>query len=367
MQFHFQRDGMTIQGWMAPSNPSTVPHVEVALPGAPAVTVKYNVERADVRDAGFHHTGSVGFIFNESTFPGLEHAIDDVEIRDPESGLVLFKSFKPGVHLADRVFRFEMQVMPYTKLEEAWSSNFALYYNALESHPFDTLRWILCSPHAPSVALSGRLSISRYEHFLREFSFKFITMLKDPVEELAERLLFIRYVKTATDNSALSKHLSGLDGLEIVARRMDLSNPNSIEEAFSYISDKQLSELSNPLVRLIACSEDEYPTRLHVELALRRLATMDLVGVRSHFTHFKTALTTLLSRDILPDAMPAPLNSVLELARLLREMKVVNAMLKHDVSLYKFVQAAVGRASELSSGAASSNQPSVQLSGADAA
>ena len=367
MQFHFQREGTTIQGWMAPDNPSTVPHVEVAVPGKPAVKMKYNIERGDVRDAGFHHTGSVGFVFNETTFPGLSRAIDDLEIRDPDSGLVLFKSFKPTTHLSDRVFRFEMQAMPYTTLESAWSDNFALYYNALERHPFDTLRWILCSPHAESVALSGRLSISRYEHFLREFKYKFVTLLKDPIEELAERLLFIRYAKTAKSNTTLSKHLSGLDGLEIVARRMDLSNPNSIAEAFSYISEKQLSELSNPLVRLLACGDDEYPTRLHVELALSRLATMDLVGVRSHFIHFKTALATLLSRDILPESIPDPLSSVVELTRILRDIKVATTMLKHDVMLYGFVQDAVGRAADISQKTTLAHKPADALSPAGAA
>lgn len=366
MHFHFQREGMVIRGWMAPDNPSTVPHVEIVKPDKSIVNMKYNDERPDVRDAGFHHTGSVGFHLDETTFPGLENIIDDIEIRDAASGLVLFRSYKPEAHLAERVFRFEMQAMPYTSFEDAWSRNFALYYSALERHPFDTLRWVLCSPHAESVALSGRLSISRYEHFLREFQYKFITLLKDPIEELAERLLFIRYVKSSDANAHLSQHLTGLEGLEIVARRMDLSNPNSVAEAFSYISEKQLNELSNPIVKLLACGLDEHPTRLHVELALNRLATMDLVGVRSNFAHFKSALTTLISRDILPPSLPKEIDSIAELTRTLREVKVVHSLLKLDVTLYQYAQEAVDRAIRIEQSPAALRRPETLLSGADA-
>jgi hypothetical protein len=365
MHFHFQRAGKVIRGWMAPNNPAVVSEIDILKPDGSTVRMKHNTVRTDVRDAGFHHTGSVGYQIDEKSLPGLSKIIDDLEIRDPESGLVLFRSFKPSIHIPERIFRFEMQAMPYATMEAAWSRNFALYYNALERYPFDTLRWMLCSPDAESIALSGRINLSRYEYFMREHNFKFVALLKDPLEELAERILFVRYAKSSPSKAALAQYLTGLDGLDIVARRIDLTNPNSIPEAFAYLSDKQVHELSNPLVKTIACNPDEYPTRLHVEVALNRLAGMDLVGVRSNFAQFKTALSGLLSRDILPDH-PATITSVAELAQSLKEVKLVRSLLKFDTLLYHFAEEAVDRAVGLSDISAGFRMEHAESAGANA-
>lgn len=351
MHFHFHRIDQGIVGWMSPDNPGAVSHVEIVAGDGTVTKMRTNVVRPDVRDAGFHHTGEVGFIINDETLPGFNKIANDFEIRAPDSGLVLFRPFKPEFHLAERVFRFEMQAMPYADVESAWSKNFALYYNALERYPFDTLRWILSSPNAESIALSGRISLTRYEHFLREHNFRFIALLKDPFEELAERLLFVRYAKSANAKPELLSHLVGLEGLEQVSRRINLAVPTTIPEAFAYLSDKQLHELSNPVVKALTCSVDEYPTRLHVEVALNRLATMDLVGVRSNYGQFKSVLSTLISRDILPEQSPA-IGSVAGLTEVLRDVKVVKSMLKFDELLYRLTQEAVDR----------SFRPSVSLS-----
>ncbi len=343
MHFHFMRTEYGVVGWFAPDNPSTPSAVDIVTGDGTVTRMRTNHLRPDVRDAGFHHTGEVGFEINPDTFPGFNEVADHLEIRAPDSDLKLFRSFRPGEHLQARIFRFEMQAMPYAAVEAGWQSNFALYYNAIERHPFDTLRWILCSPDAPSVALSGRINLARYEHFLREHNFKFVTLLRDPYEELAERLLFVRYAKSANAKPEFRNHLSGIESLEHVSRRINLAVPNTTGEALAYLSEKQIFELSNPLVKALACAPEEPPRRLHVELALNRLATMDLVGARPSYDLFKYALEGMLSRDILPAELQT-ISSVAELAQVLREEKLVKSMLKYDEILFQFAKEAIDRA-----------------------
>ena len=332
---------------MAPDNPGTTAVIEIIAGDGTVTPMRTNTLRMDVCEAGFHHTGEVGFLINEETLPGFEAIRHDFEIRAQGSDLVLYRSVKPEIHLQERIFRFEMQAMPYAMTEAAWSRNFALYYSAVERHPFDTLRWILSSPDAPSIALSGRINLPRYEHYLRQHNFKFVAMLRDPYEELAERILFSRYARSANANPELRHHMTGFEGLEHVSRRINLAVPSTIPEAFAYMSDKQIHELSNPVVTALTCNMDEYPTRLHVEVALNRLATMDLVGVRSRYPHFKSTLAAVIGRDILPDE-PTKIESVSALVPHLREVKLLKSMFKLDELLYQYTQEAVDRALKMS-------------------
>lgn len=346
MHFHFQLLESQIFGWLVPDNPGTVPVIEIVAPDGAVTRMRTNQVRLDVRDGGFHHTGEVGFLINDDTYEGYSSVSGELEIREPSTGLVLYRSVNPDQHLLERVFRYETQVMPYGPAEASWSENFALYYNAIERYPFDTLRWILESEKAPSVALSGRINVARWEPFFRHYDYKTITLLRDPFEELAERLLFLRFASSSEAPADLKKHLSGLEGLDVVARRINLAVPSTIGEAFSYLTDKHIHELSNPIVKSLTCGFDEHPRRQHVELALNKLSTFDLVGVRSRYDYYRDALTNLLSRDIIPE-QTLSIESTSALVPLLREVKIVRSMFKFDELLYEYTQEAVDRAIKL--------------------
>jgi hypothetical protein len=346
MHYHFESIEEGVQGWLVPENPDTPSVIDIVSKDGTITKLNSNLARPDVRNAGFHHTGDVGYFINDYTYPGFSDTKDEMEVRDPDSGLVLYRSFNPERHLADRIFRYETQAMPYNAAEASWANNFALYYNALERHPFDTLRWIIESPSAPSIALSGRINFARYEPFLRYTNYKFIALLRDPYEELAERILFMRYATSPESPPELKNHLTGLEGIDVVSRRINLAVPSTIGEAFAYLSEKHVQELSNPVVTSLTCGLDEHPSGPHVELALNKLSTFDLVGVRSRYHHFRDALSTLLSRDVLP-AEQASIESVHALVPLLREVKVLKSMFKLDELLYQYTQEAVDRAMKL--------------------
>jgi hypothetical protein len=344
MWFSFQRSDDTISGWVSPDNPSTVPVVEIQQADGSVFEFETNIFREDVRDAGIHHSGEVGFVINSQTIPGID--VDKIEIRDKHTSILLYRPPNKSMHLPMRVARFEMQAMPQAQMEAVWDSRFQLYYNVMERYPLDTAFGILNSDSSKSISLTGRFSLFRYEHLLRAADYKIIALLRDPIEELAERLLFVRYA-TATNNADKFRHyLTGLDGLALVARRLDLSEPATINEAFAYLPDKQRNELANPLTRALGCNVNEDPTSAHIEFALTRLSALDLVGTRSNFDKYKGALAKLLGTDILGERQPVTISEATKLAAHLKKSPIVQSLTALDVKLYNYVETAIKRAVE---------------------
>ncbi len=357
MLFHFERVGKSLSGWVVPDNPATVPRVQIIRPDGSISELETNTPRPDVRDRGFHRTGDVGFTIHEGHFPDLGSIIDNIQIRDVHTGVLLYRPFHENAHLPIKIFRFEMQAMPYAGIEAIWDRNFSLYYNAVERYPFETMFGILNNPAARSIALSGRSSLQRYEHFLREREYKIVALLRNPLEELAERLLFVHYAHSPHAPSRFNEHLSGLEPLTRVAQRMNLERLESLTEAFGILSERQRMELSNPLIRSLVCGPDEFPLHHHVDLSLGRLSSMDLVGLRPHYREFSAMLSDVLGRDILSDTPLTDVSWVPLIAAELGRIKSVRALVALDLELYELAEEAVRRAIGLSASILEGSMP----------
>lgn len=346
MLFHFERAGNALTGWVSPDNPATVPRIQIVRPDGTRAELKTNVFRPDVRDCGLHKTGHVGFQINDSLFPDLASMIDKIEIRDVHTGVLLYRPYDKTVHVPMRVFRFEAQAMPYAHVEAIWDKSFSLYYNAVERYPFETMFGILNNPAARSIAFAGRPSLLRYEHYLRERDYKIVTLLRNPLEELAERLLFIRYALSPQSPATFRAHLTGLDRLSPVAKALDLNKLSSAKEAFSLLTDRQRIQLANPLVRTLACTADEIPRKQHIELALTKLSSMDLVGTRPYYRQFKTMLAEMIGRDLFGDNPLADISWTLRLSEELAKIRAARSLVALDLELYQLAAKAVERAVE---------------------
>lgn len=340
MMFHLHRHGDGIAGWLTPDNPSATPRVIVTDTNGTSVEVVANFKRPDLVEGGLHHTGLVGFNINDQTVPGISARIDHVEVRDAESGILLYRPLR-AQHLPHRLFRFDMHAMPAVRLEAEWNDAFQFYYGAAERFPFETMHYISVNPASQSVALAGRLSLTRYEAHFRAHDYKIVALLRDPVEEFVERILFLKHIQVADKQKEFRNHLTNLSALAAAVRRLDVSNPETFKEAFSYLTDKQLDELSNPLTTTLACRVDEVARADHVELALATLSRMDLVGVRSNVADFNDSLRTLLNSDRIGETAPPEVEGVKKLADELRGMKLVKSLLGQDIRLYDLVERAV--------------------------
>ena len=345
MLFHMERIGSSISGWLTPDNPSEVPRVQIIRPDGTSIDLNANFFRPDLVELKMHPTGNVGFQINNRIIPDFDEWIDKVEIRDAITGVTVYRAYNPAFHVSERVFRFELRAMPYASVEAAWNKAFALYYNAVERHPFETFFGIMNNPAAQSLALSGRPSLHRYEQFFRDRHYKFVTVLRDPFEELAERLLFLRYALAHESRISLRDHLTNLMDLRVITQRLDLSNFDSFYEAFSYLTDRQIEELSNPLVKALACNtEDPLPRAHHIQVALNKLSTFDLVGTYPNFAEFKSSLIELLGRDILGNETLVNIEPLSGIVAELKNIKRAKQLVAHDIQLYEFASKAVKRA-----------------------
>jgi hypothetical protein len=347
MLFHMQKLGDRIEGWVSPDNPSTMPRIRIFRPDGTVAELDSNVYRPDVRDAGLHPTGKNGFDINSTVFPDLAGIIDQIEIRDFHTGVLLYRPFDQKKHLSMKVLRFDVGAMPYAQIESLWNRNFALYYNAAERYPLDTMFGVLNNPVAQSLAISGRIDYNRYEHFFRERNYKIITLLRPPLEEMAERLLFIRYALAPQSPASFDAHLTGLRNLASIARGISLDRIESVDECFAKLTNEQKIALSNPVTKALCCAQDEVPRKKHIQLALSKLSTMDLVGVSSRYGHFSKMLSELLGRDLLAGATQPEISWTRRIADRLATNKRARSLVSLDLKLYELAEKAIERAISL--------------------
>ena len=190
MQFHVDDDsGTMISGWVTPDNPSAVPKILVSLDGKPDIPVNANIMRPDLRDLGLHRTGLVGFYLDETLCPGLGQA-RDVLIREFNSQALIYGRYDTSRHIKSKLLFYELNAMPQTRILTSMQKHFAMSYDAVERYPFDTLFGIINNQFSNSIILAGRPNFKKYQQLLADRNFRVVTMLRDPYEEVAERLLF---------------------------------------------------------------------------------------------------------------------------------------------------------------------------------
>jgi hypothetical protein len=139
MLFHIDETNETVvAGWVLPDNPSSIPIIQILAPGSEPFELEANVLRTDLRDKGLHETGMAGFRVDARVFPNFTAQFDQIEIRDRDTNVLIFRRFQPTQHLDKKVFRFELQAMPDPQIESVIKKQFALYYNTIHRYPEDT-------------------------------------------------------------------------------------------------------------------------------------------------------------------------------------------------------------------------------------
>ena len=224
--------------------------------------------------------------------------------------------------------------MPQMQVESALSRHFALSYSAIEQHSFDTLFSIINNQSGNSIFVAGRPRYFRYRGLLKDRGFDCAALLRDPFDELAERMLFVRYAASDKSPSFAGKYLTGLEPLASVTRHCDFNEPSTIAATFGKLTESQQEALFNPLIRTLACGLDEVPSAKHIPIALDYLAGMNAVGLFSHFEEFRPTLTELMGVDGLGEAQLTEVSFVTRIASALRKLDPVRRLLALDAELY---------------------------------
>jgi hypothetical protein len=256
----------------------------------------------------------------------------------------MFRRFQEGKHIDKILFRFELQAMPDPNIEALFTKHFALYYRMAQRFPNDTFFGVVNNPSARSTYISGRPNYQQHEQLLREREFMVVTLIRDPYEELAERLLFARYASNENVPPLVVDHIYGLEPLVELVKDVKFGEIESITAAFNLMTEPQKQILTNPLVRSLACMVDEFPRRGHIEIALSKLSRMNLVGLRSRFGEFKSMLHEIVGVDILGEYEIPDLVWVRRIAEQLSKIKQVRNLISLDLELYSYVEEAIKEA-----------------------
>lgn len=343
MQFHIDQDaGATIAGWLVPDNPALIPEIVISAPGHDERKIEANVLRTDLKDLGLHATGLAGFLIDDSVLPGLASA-DDVQIRDAATQIPIFRRFRPQHHLPHKLLLYTFHAMPQMQIESALSRHFALGYSAIEQHSFDTLFSIINNQFSNSIFIAGRPRYFRYRGLLKDRGFITAALLRDPFDELAERMLFVRYAASDKSPSFTGKYLTGLEPLAGLTRNCDFNEPDTIAATFGKLTESQQGALFNPLIRTLACDLDEVPAAKHIPIALDYLAGMNAVGLFGHFDEFRPTLAELMGVDGLGESQLTEVSFVARISGALRKLDPVRRLLALDAELYARASDAVLR------------------------
>ena len=328
-----------IIGWIAPDNPSAVPQVIFVSPDREELVVDATMLRPDVFEIGIHRNGHVGFRIDERVVPALA-TLDDVQLLDAATRTPIFRRALPE-HLERKVFIFDAAAMPQRRIEQHIVSQFALSYQACERLPLETMINLITNPSCKSILFHGRSSLSRYATFIDANDYFRAAILRDPFEELAERLLFMSLMGKSDGANILAMYCTGMSPLLEFARNLPLNDQRGLVTAFRGLTDEQRQSIANPMVRMLGCTVEDIPTYHHVSVALDNLADMDVVGTRARYPLFRAMLSKIINCDILGPDEPAHFQTVETLAKSLAKIGIVEDLLELDSALYAYADGAI--------------------------
>lgn len=341
MRFHIDKDtGDSITGWVVLDNPSVVPRLLVSMPERDEFEIVANQMRPGLKDRGLHATGMAGFRLNEKNCSGIK-TVQELSIYEVESGVLLYKRGAGEGHLQRKLFFCQLQAMPQPRAQAGFERHFAANYYGPERHGGETLSSVIGNEHHASVFMAGRPLMLRYQPILRDRGYCIVTLLQDPYDELAERILLCHALQARDRNNSKLDCPSGLEPLVSRLAGIDLVDEASYADTFGSLSSPQRDALANPYLRILACDVDELPARFHISSALDNLAAMDVVGLRARYDDFKSMLRDVLEADVLGDQQPFDVPGTHEVSERLQRVRAVRDLLALDIEFYSYAREAI--------------------------
>ena len=335
MLFSIDEDlGERIIGWLMPDNPAATPRIIVHLDREHRVAVEAFVDRPLLKEQGLHNTGICGFVADELNCPGIGAAAD-LKITDGENNVLIYRRHQ-GDDLIERKFlqtrnavvsRFQRRRGADRPLPDAVSG---VGTSAGGDDPVDFRH----SVHELDLRL-GPNFLALWEPLLHDRGFKIGILLRDPFEEMSERLLILKWASTLEAAPSANALMPILQTCVGAVREIDFSNAAALNELLSHPSDELRALLNNPLVyQLAAPNAFDPPPSPASAAALDSLAEFDAVGLREDVDSFLALVGAVLD---LPQPLPpvslAPSKTVVGFAGALREMSAARNLIQQDLEL----------------------------------
>jgi hypothetical protein len=334
MLFSLQEDlGSRIAVYVVPDSGGSIPSIRLRSEGVDLGTVTATVAIDALVQAGRHASGVCGFVIDDSIVADLAQ-LADLEIVEAETELLVYRRPVPGAIANMSLFRLETHLLPLRHIDDALRSRFQYWYKGIDRYGLETSTQVFCLNDGTSSYASGRLLYKNYEFYLSK-GIATVAMLRDPFDELAERLILLKNIGTRADEV-----LGARDAITFAPVIEDLAAYASFDDGFckrffKRASGDALAALANPLVRqLTASTPNEMPTPSSIATALDVLSTFDLIGVRSEGGEFRTGLAELLAMpaDELPLVGEYP--RVTDLGARLRGQPIVESILEKDLEMF---------------------------------
>ncbi|MDB5590867.1 hypothetical protein [Enterovirga sp.] len=341
MLFSVQADtGSAITGYLVPDSHSARTSVVVSSDGVELLRMETAESRDALVQAGRHDTGLCGFTVDEGVVPGLA-GLADVELREAESGILIYRRCPPEAVLEKKLFRLETNLLPLAKLDRAIRPAFRFHYPSIDRHGLETTQQIFLLENHGSLYASGRVTLRSYEGYL-EKGYASIALIQEPFDELAERILVLRLIGQGFSSFLGPRDASLFETAVALATELPIDgSPKDMRRALRGMPESAANALSNPLARqLTTRSPGEQLTRTAVSASLTALASFELIGLRDRADAFVETLADMLAIET--DALPAlePIGAVKQLGQLLRQCPPAELLLEHDLALYEQVRGA---------------------------
>src|SRR5262245_4825865 len=124
MLFNIELDnGQIVIGYFVPDRFSGRPATRIAGSGIGPIMLRDNESRESLVVAGRHETGLCGFSFGQDVVPGLAE-MQDLEIYDPETGIVLYRRRPADSVIKQKLLRLETHLAPLVQLDDALDRSF---------------------------------------------------------------------------------------------------------------------------------------------------------------------------------------------------------------------------------------------------
>lgn len=336
MLFNRETDtGDRITGYVVPDGYSTIPRIRVLSDGNILLVMDANESRPALLESQRHETGLCGFCIDTTMIPDLASR-QSIEIRDEESGLLIYRRPRP-TDIARRLVRIETDLMPSWRLDNKLMPLFQYSLARADMYGRETATQLFHLHQVQSAFLSGRLLYRNYSTLIEE-KYAVIAIIRDPFEQMAERLLVLSKIRGQSTRYISDRDFSYFEPTIAFAESLAFGNMKELKRTIGQMSAEVAATLANPLVRqLTTGTPTDMPEGGAVASALDILSTFALIGLRRDSNTFLRGVEELL--DLSPHSL-APLpeyGAVTKLAEMLRATRLVTGLIDKDLELYHYL------------------------------
>lgn len=331
--------GSCIRAYCVPDSFSSQSHLKIFVAGALVKTLAPNEINEHVLNSGRHQTGHVGFTIDETILSGLS-GFSDLEIRDADTDILVYRRPPAYPVISKNVFRLETHLLPLSRLDQVFRNRFRFWYERIDRFASETARQILSFDGFGSCYSSGRILYNNHRLYIED-KHKVAMLMRDPFDELAERLLIFSQLGANAPRLLGERDALVFGPVQNLAAQCRTFTEAELRSLLNNADPDVLNILSDPVTRQLTCAvPGDMPDRGSPAKSLQTISAFDLVGLRNESHHFTDAFAELLGVN--PVEMPNvnEFPRVLEVGRNLRAIRWLEALVEKDLELYSHVKAA---------------------------